>query len=63
VRRLQFNHPTALRHIRGNRSSPSAYVANNSRRELNGIFVRQDAIINGDDGYSVALRRRPRTVR
>jgi hypothetical protein len=30
----------ALRHIRGNRSGPSVCVANNSRRELNGIFVR-----------------------
>ena len=31
-----------LRHIRGNRSGPSVYVANNSRRELHGILVRHN---------------------
>jgi hypothetical protein len=40
--RLQSIIRPELRHIRGNRSGPSVCVANYSRRELNGIFVRDN---------------------
>jgi hypothetical protein len=43
--RLQFNDRPELRYVRGNRSGPSVYVGNNSRRELHGIFVRHNLYV------------------
>jgi hypothetical protein len=56
--RLQFNDRPELRHIRGNRSSPSVYVANNSRSGLPGIFVRHTPL-QGFTGMGSRHRRSP----